>query len=86
MTNYIAIELNLQLSLQQMRKKGLIFLPSRLVHKDASVIFENSTQPATKIASKYGLCEIIVIPLNVLILITQVANFFYMTGLDIFLL
>ena len=78
MTNYIAIELNLQLSLQQMRKKGLIFLPSRLVHKDASVIFENSTQPATKIASKYGLYEIIVIPLNVLILITQVANFFYM--------
>ena len=77
MTNYIAIELNLQLSLQQMRKKGLIFLPSRLVHKDASVIFENSTQPATKIASKYGLYEIIVIPLNVLILITQVANFFY---------
>ena len=48
MTNYIAIELNLQLSLQQMRKKGLIFLPSRLVHKDASVIFENITQPATK--------------------------------------
>ena len=80
MTNYIAIELNLQLSLQQMRKKGLIFLPSRLVHKDASVIFENSTQPATKIASKYGLYEIIVIPLNVLILITQVANFFYMFG------
>ena len=78
MTNYIAIELNLQLSLQQMRKKGLIFLPSRLVHKDASVIFENSTQPATKIASKYGLYEIIVIPLNVLILITQVASFFYM--------
>ena len=66
-----------------MRKKGLIFLFFILVHKDASVIFENSTQPATKIASKYGLYEIIVMHLIIFILITQVSN---LTELEILFL
>ena len=60
-----------------MRKKGLIFLFFILVHKDASVIFENSTQPTTKNRLKYGSYEIIVMPLSIFILMTQVAYFYY---------
>ena len=70
-----------------MRKKGLIFLFFILLHKDASVIFENSTQPVTKIASKYGLYEIILIPLNVFILIVKLpVSFICLTELDILFL
>ena len=60
-----------------MRKEGLIFLLFRLVHKDDSVIFENSTQPATKDRLEYGSYEIRIMPLSIFILTTEVANFFY---------
>ena len=64
-------------------QKSLIFLPYRLVHKDDSVIFENSTQPATKNRFEYGLYEIIVMHLIIFILITQVSN---LTELEILFL